>query len=208
MGDELSLSDCHTILVEYGVGEGARGVGPLCLSTPELRGSPVITWAFYPKSAEPTLIARQVVGAFEDAQPQITSTKHKLNSNGVLAHVKDGLGELGFNVEACQKAAEKIRIRLLFGRKGRPEKSFDADAFHAGEGFVIEVEAGRAYTNHQFLKDLFEACMMHNVHYVAIAVRQDYRKHRDFEAVCTFFDTLYASGRLSLPLRGVLLLGY
>jgi len=32
----------------------------------------------------------------------------------------------------------------------------------------LEVEAGRAYTNYQFLKDLFQACMMHDVQYLGM----------------------------------------
>ena len=168
----------------------------------------MIAWVFYPKSSEPTPLARQVVGAFEEAEPKITSSKYKLDSNGVLGHVAAGLKNLGFKVETSQKAADKIRVPVLYGRQGKPEKSFDADAFHESGGFVIEVEAGRAVTNYQFLKDLFQACMMHNVYHLAVAVRQDYRGHKDYDAVCMFFDTLYASARLSLPLKSVLVIGY
>jgi len=87
-------------------------------------------------------------------------------------------------------------------------KSFDVDAYHETEGFVLEVEAGRGYLNHQFLKDLFQACMMRNVEYLAIAVRNIYKNSPDFEKVFMFFDTLYTSNRLPLPLAGVLIIGY
>jgi len=70
------------------------------------------------------------------------------------------------------------------------------------------VEAGRAVVNNQFLKDFFEACMMQDVDYVVIAVRNDYRGNNDFEAVCAFFEALYASQRMILPLKGVTLIGY
>lgn len=73
---------------------------------------------------------------------------------------------------------------------------------------VIEVEAGRAVTNYQFLKDLFQACVMSDVDYLVIAVRNIYRKNQDFEKVISFFNTLYASGRLILPLKGILIIGY
>lgn len=62
--------------------------------------------------------------------------------------------------------------------------------------------------NNQFLKDLFQACMMHDVYYLAIAVRTTYKGSQDFETVCRFFNTLYSSQRLQLPLRGILVLGY
>jgi hypothetical protein len=58
--------------------------------------------------------------------------------------------------------------------------------------------------NNQFLKDLFEACVMPSVDYLVIAVRNDYRGQNDFEKVCAFLDSLYASDRLRLPLAGVL----
>ena len=97
---------------------------------------------------------------------------------------------------------------VLFGMNGKLEKHFQADGYHQKTGTVIEVEAGRGVTNNQFLKDLFQACMMHEVHYLVIAVRKKYRKSPDFNKVITFFDTLYASGRLSLPLEGILVIGY
>ena len=101
---------------------------------------------------------------------------------------------------------------VLFGRNGKAEKAFDADAYHEETGFVVEVEAGRGVVNNQFLKDLFQACMMHDVNYLAVAIRNLYggggRSSKDFEVVVTFFDTLYASQRLQLPLRGVTIIGY
>ncbi len=73
---------------------------------------------------------------------------------------------------------------------------------------VIEVEAGRGVTNYQFLKDLFQACVMQDVDYAVIAVRQDYRGSDDYRKVVSFIETIYASNRLVLPLNGVLIIGY
>jgi hypothetical protein len=72
----------------------------------------------------------------------------------------------------------------------------------------LEVEAGRAVVNYQFLKDIFQACMMYGVEYLIIAVRNDYQKKDDFQKVCVFLETLYISNRLSLPLKGILIIGY
>jgi hypothetical protein len=99
-------------------------------------------------------------------------------------------------------------VPVLFGRNGRLEKSFEADAYHETAGFVVEVEAGRGVTNNQFLKDLFQACMMHDVFYLAVAVRNIYNGSQDYEIVERFLSTLYASQRLQLPLRGILAVGY
>ena len=75
-------------------------------------------------------------------------------------------------------------------------------------GWVLEVEAGRAVDNNQYLKDIFQACMMHDIFHLAIAVRNTYRNSDDFGHVETALETLYTSGRLQLPLKGILLIGY
>ena len=41
----------------------------------------------------------------------------------------------------------------------------DTDAYEKNFGYVVEVETGRAVSNYQFLKDFYEACMMHDVKY-------------------------------------------
>ncbi len=119
-----------------------------------------------------------------------------------------GQNQLGFRVEAGKKRHQKISMPVLFGQGGTFEKSFEADAHHPDEGFIVEVEAGRAVVNNQFLKDIFQACVMADVHYLAIAVRNDYRGADDFQKVVVFLETLYTSGRLQLPLKGILLVGY
>ena len=69
-------------------------------------------------------------------------------------------------------------------------------------------ETVSATENNQFLKDIFQACMMFDVEYLVIAVRNTYRTHKDFEIIHTFLETLYISNRLHLPLKGILLIGY
>jgi hypothetical protein len=168
----------------------------------------MINWSFFPRSDKPTPMAVGLVDAFRSVADQIDSSTHDLKSNQVLALLSPQLSCLGFRVETGKTAADKIRIPVLFGRNGKLEKAFDADAYHETEGFVLEVEAGRGVTNNQFLKDLFQACMMHDVWFVAIAIRNTYRKNQDYEIVERFFGTLYASNRLTLPLKGVLVIGY
>ena len=167
-----------------------------------------IDWMYYPKSDRPPELAVLVVQAFQSVVGEIASENLRLASNQVLVAVKPGLRALGFQVEDGKKRHQRLQVPVLFGLNGKLEKSFDADAYHPTSGFVVEVEAGRGIDNNQFLKDLFQACMMHEVHYLAIAIRRVYRGGRDFEQVIRFFDTLYASNRLKLPLKGVLIIGY
>lgn len=168
----------------------------------------MINWSFFPRSDKPTSLAIEMVEAFCAVAEQIDSSGNELKSNQVLAILSPQLLQLGFRVEAGKSKGERIRVPVLFGRNGKLEKAFDADAYHEEKGFVLEVEAGRGVVNNQFLKDLFQACMMHDVRYVAIAVRNIYKKRPDYEIVERFFETLYASNRLVLPLKGVLVIGY
>lgn len=168
----------------------------------------MIGWQYYPKSDAIPEHLLKVIHIFKQHSEEIDSSKHKLNSNEVLQVLKKELVDLGFKVEKGKKVEDRIKVPVLFGRDGELEKSFLVDGFQEETGTVLEVEAGRAVTNYQFLKDLFEACMMHNVTYSVIAVRKSYRRQADFETVVTHFDTLYASGRLLLPLKGILTVGY
>lgn len=155
------------------------------------------------------MLAASVVHAFETEAETIDSTNHELSSNEVLALVEPHLTQVGFRVESeNNKPEERVLVPVLFGKNGKVEKSFHVDAFHEDEGFVVEVEAGRAVVNNQFLKDLFQACLMHEVYYVSIAVRNSHKGENDFEKVDRFLEILFASGRLKLPLNGILLLGY
>ncbi len=168
----------------------------------------MINWSYFPRSELPTPLGTAVIAAFQSVEPLIDSATHDQHSNQVLALVRTHLEDAGFQVEVGKSEEGRVRVPVLFGRNGRLEKAFDADAYHAAAGFVVEVEAGRGFANNQFLKDLFQACMMRDVFYLAIALRNVYKKSNDFERAERFFNTLYASRRLQLPLRGILLIGY
>jgi len=169
----------------------------------------MIKWIYYPNSIEPSIFVRKIISVFQTVSNKIDSNTHEQQeSNIVLSEVRNGLLELGFKVESGKKSDEKIRVPVLFGLNGIPNKYFEADAFNDEEKWVIEVEAGRAYTNYQFLKDYFQASVMFDVDYLGIAVRNTYRGRDDFQKVKDFFDTLYASQKMSTPLRGILLIGY
>jgi len=170
---------------------------------------PTINWQYFPKHSSCSEFLRRVVSVFEKKSSAIASSDNiGLASDEVLAKIREGLQLLGFKVETGKTAAGKIKVPVLFGRNGKAEKSFDADAFHPEQRVVLEVEAGRGVTNHQFLKDLFQACVMQDVDYAVIAVRNVYRNSDDFDRVCRFIETIYASNRLVLPLKGVLIIGY
>jgi hypothetical protein len=171
-------------------------------------------WQLFPRSLAPPPAILDLVAAFRAASGVIETPSHQLDSNEVLDAVRPHLEAIGYQVEQPGPPRRRIDRPVLFGEGGRPMKSFQVDAWHEETGTVVEVEAGRAVVNHQFLKDLFEACAIQDARWLAIAVANAYhpksqaRPADDFATVTTFIDTLYASGRLTLPLEGVLIVGY
>src|SRR5690349_5944790 len=103
----------------------------------------MINWQYYPKSDAAPRIAKNVIAAFDTVHAAIDSKNNTLESNLVLSALASGLKAIGFTVESDKTAEGKVKVPVLFGRNGRLEKSFDADAFHSEAGFVLEVEAGR-----------------------------------------------------------------
>lgn len=151
---------------------------------------------------------KQIIDRFVSVNEAISSENNDLVSNDVLALLRPHLEEICFTVERGKAKDTKIDVPVLFGVDNRIDKSFYADALSADGRIVIEVEAGQATENHRFLKDIFEACMMFDVEYLVLAVRNRYRTHNDFERVYNFLETLYISNRIQLPLKGILLIGY
>ena len=168
----------------------------------------MINWMYYPKTRKADDLSINIVRQFEAVAEEVDSENHDYNSNTVLEAVRSGLENIGFVVEKGKKAEEKIHVPVLYGMNGQTQLAFDADAYHPNGKYVIEVEAGRAVVNYQFLKDFFEACTMSDAEYLCIAVRNTYKNRKDFEKVCSFFDVLFLSNRLGIPLKGILIVGY
>lgn len=167
----------------------------------------MINWCYYPKSNEIPEHLREIVKVFKKNENDIKSPELTLKSNEVLTVIREDLESEDFKVEN-KESNDKIKVPVLFGENGKIEKFFEADAYNKNTQTVIEVEAGRAVANNQFLKDLFQACMMPEVKHLVTAVRNEYRKSKDFNQVKRYYDTLYTSNRLKLPLKGVLIIGY
>lgn len=168
----------------------------------------MISYQFFPRSQGASRQIQEIIQCFECVAEQISSDNHQLSSNEVLAVVREQLENIGFLVETGKSAAQKINVPVLFGLNNSIDKCFNADALSQDGKIVIEVEAGRAVDNNQFLKDIFQACMMHDVEYLVLVVRKIYRGKNDFEQIFAFLETLYISNRLQLPLKGILLIGY
>jgi hypothetical protein len=167
-----------------------------------------LRYQLFPRSVGITEELLSIVKCFESVHENIKSSGNKLNSDGVLKILRPHLEAVGCKVETGKSKAEKIPVPVLFGLNNHIDKSFGADALSKNGKIVIEVEAGRAVLNYQFLKDIFQACMMHGVEFLVLAVRNSYLESDDFQRVHTFLETLYISNRLVLPLKGIVLIGY
>ena len=168
----------------------------------------MLKYQLFPRSVAISDELKSIIDCFEHVYADISSDFNDNKSNEVLAILCPGLEELGFSVEKGKSDLDKINVPVLFGINNNVDKCFFADALSKNGKIVIEVEAGRATENNQFLKDIFQASMMYNVEYLVLAVRNQYRNHFDFDRVYTFLETMYISNRIQLPLKGIMLIGY
>jgi len=150
----------------------------------------------------------EVVDCFHTVAKEIASPENNLSSDGVLRVIRPHLEKLGYRVELGKNRDQKIKVPVLFGLNNTIDKFFDADAISSDGKVVVEIEAGRALDNYQFLKDIFQASLMYGVEYLVVAVRNHYRGTKTFERIAMFVETMYISNRIQLPLRGILLIGY
>ena len=171
-------------------------------------------WIFFPKTDRIPSFLRETVAVFEKVSNQIDSTKNdhnnevRLHSDAVLKIVEPGLIELDYKVEKSKKSKDKVKMPVLYGNLGKAKLTFEADAYNEEFKTVIEVEAGRAVINYQFLKDIFQASMMVETDYLVLAVRNLYKGRNDFEVVSNFLETIYLTNKIKLDLKGILLVGY
>lgn len=165
-------------------------------------------WSYFPQNKKISDNFLKIVSVFENNKNNISSDLHTLNSDEVLDTVSNDLEKIGYVVEKSKRDKDKIKMPVLYGECGVPKLNFEVDAFSEETKIVIEVEAGRAVTNYQFLKDFFEACCMAEAEYLCIAVRTIYRNQCDYQKVCNFFKAMCASDRFAFPLKGILIIGY
>lgn len=168
----------------------------------------MIVYQFFPRSVAVNETIRQIIECFLRVEPVIKSPENTLSSNQVLEILRPHLIQVDMIVEERKTKEKKISVPVLFGLNNKIDKCFNADGLSRDGKVVLEIEAGRAVDNYQFLKDIFQASMMFGVEILVLAVRNEYRGKNDFKAIYSFLETMYISNRLILPLKGILLIGY
>jgi len=164
---------------------------------------------FFPLDATPTESLNNVLNIFEHHKNTINShyddNEKRRNSDAVLKVLTPELESAGYLVEKSKKSDDKIAFVYS---DDSVVLTFEADAFHQQHKIAIEVEAGRAWDNKQFLKDIFEACLIDEIEYMVVAVRMLYRGRNDFDKVSSWLKAIYSSNKITLSFKGLLLIGY
>jgi hypothetical protein len=183
-----------------------------------MRTEPYPSWDYFPRNAGPPGWVEPFVANVRAAEESISTVERKtgLRSDWVLQQLATGLRELGFDVESGKKASDRIRRPVLFGSNGRAEVSYEIDAFHDGHGIVLEVEAGRGARGNATYRDIIRTSLIVDAQYLALLLPVVYRhvssgrevSVRAYKECADLLSALYASQRLPLPFRGVLLVGY
>jgi hypothetical protein len=175
------------------------------------------SWQYYPSSGRPPEWVHELISVVREMQPQIDSQRvNELTSNKVLVHLASGLKGLGYTVETGKGGGQKIRRPVLFGLNGRELIAYEIDAIHDTQGIVIEIEAGRGARGNAVYRDLIRSSLIVGAKYLALGVMLEYRhktkgkdtRVKSFDEARGQLNAIYASGRLRLPLDGLLLFGY
>jgi hypothetical protein len=173
-------------------------------------------WRYWPARDAPPPWVDEFMGVLAPLRSQLdTSSGNSTTSDAVLAAMAPGLIGLGYRVELSKAKADKIALPVLFGNEGAPRVQYEVDAFRVKDGIVVEIEAGRGAKSNAGYRDLIRAALLVNAEYFVLGMPLAYRSGkatveltRAYATTRDQLDAIYASERLKLPFRGVLLFGY
>jgi len=125
--------------------------------------------------------------------------------------LRPALEGVGFLVE---KRGLRLPRPVLYREEGRTAKAFNVDTFRSRDGTALEVEAGSAVYNNRVILDLMKFALSMDVSRGAILVPQRYVTPKQawtdpYPEAVKLFDAIFENAeRPSLPLEGLLLVGY
>lgn len=167
-----------------------------------------IEYEYFPVSKEIPAHLNELVNVFCDHANEISSFGSQLDSNQVLSIIRTSLQDIGFLVERGKSKKEKLIKRVPCDDTGDVNINFEPDAIHERNGTLLEVETGATAVKNALFRNLFRACLIPDIDYLAVAVNSIYNNKHTFDDDCRILDALYMSKRLQLPLKGILLIGY
>ncbi len=169
----------------------------------------MIKHMLFPEYTELNSHLENIIQVFRQHEGIIDSQINKFKSNEILYLLRAELLQVNMLVEMGKSNKDKIIVPISLGINYVGKKRyFQPDALSKDGKILLEVEAGQAVDNNKFLKDIFKASLMDQVEYLVIGVRNGYRGKNDFNTICNYLRMLYASTRIVLPLKGILIIGY
>lgn len=171
-------------------------------------------WAFFPRHLSPPLWISEFNETIKQSRSLIESSLHeRFDSDEVLHVLRTPLVEQGWLIEAGKKAADKISRPVLYGDRGVTKVNYEIDGWHPDHKAVLEIESGRGWQGNAFYRDLVRTSLVQDADYLVIGLRISYsyasvKNQNDFQKALDQLDAVYASGRLQLPFKGVLLFGW
>lgn len=175
-------------------------------------------FAFFPRNISAPSWVKDIVSVFKAEQSQLdTQALEKgLSSDDALSILRPGFVALDFEVESGKRQNQKVHRPVLFGDDGVPRVRYEIDGFHDKLGIALEVEAGRGAGNNADYRDIVRASLIADTNYLVLAMPLSYKykvngkseTKRAYEISRDRLDAIFSSQRISLPLHGVLLIGY
>jgi hypothetical protein len=151
--------------------------------------------------------------AVDSQKNDIESKLHtRLDSDEVLEHIRKPLEKLGWEIEKGKTKSNKIERPVLYGDDGIPRLKYEIDGWHNEHKAVLEVESGRGWQGNAVYRDLIRASIMQDVEFLILGVRLEYKysnvTQNDYEKTRDQVEAIYASARLNLPFKGILIFGW
>jgi hypothetical protein len=142
-----------------------------------------------------------------------SESNNKFESDEVLKALEPDLKLIGWSIESGKKDIQKIFRPVLYGDKGKTRVSYEIDGWHPEHKIVLEIESGRGWMGNAFFRDLIRTSIIQDADYLILGMRLSYsygkvKSQNDYAKAKEQLDAIYASGRLTLPFKGILLFGW
>jgi len=171
-------------------------------------------WSLFPRHLSAPQWVEDFVAVLQQNYKVINSENHnKFESDEVLKVLEKDLENVGWKVETGKKDAQKIFRPVLYGDNGKTRVSYEIDGWHPEYKIVLEIESGRGWMGNAFYRNLIRTSIIQDADYLILGMRLSYsygkvKSQNDYSKAKEQLDAVFASGRLTLPFKGVLLFGW
>ena len=176
-----------------------------------------LRWMYYPQSKQHCTWVDDLVQVFGKQRETLDTSVEHHTSNQVLGILRDGLLEIGYQVEGSEYSTHILRP-VHFGERGVADRQYRIDCYHPETRIGLEIEAGRSVRGNAIYQDIIQTCLLIDVDFMAVAVPQFYRfktgskeiedRPYEFAVAHSVLDAIYSSDRLRFPVEGTLILGF